>query len=348
MPIASEVTPAEGSFLSHANYLRAFALLSGFRLLGSSQRAVIERLSQSTQQIDSYVQAKRMKRVDLKTLKRVLANAWGTEILLSLSRRYAKDDELIRVTNTWGVVQLYYCIYHATQALALVRGLLRPESHPKTRKLFASFWVNQSKNLPPWTFGMNHLGYKNVPSAVKIDEALHPWTSCTLDSCWSIAAKAIRSTREDAMRTAAKKKRTDLHRARMKQWTELQEQRVAAGKKPLKEKKIPTPLLTAAQKRSIKKAVGTYSFMDYLWRLRIKANYEDATMFTEGPQHEGPSSVVLRDVSRLAAASLLVHELHIARFVGDATFSKLVDDWIDRNLPREAAFGVAARRHLLP
>ena len=50
------------------------------------------------------------------------------------------EDELIRVSNNWSVVQSYYIIYHSTQALAGARCFPRPTSHIKTQKIFSNLW----------------------------------------------------------------------------------------------------------------------------------------------------------------------------------------------------------------
>jgi hypothetical protein len=72
--------------------------------------------------------------------------------------------------------------------------------------------------------------------------------------------------------------------------------------------------------------------MDYLYRLRVKSNYEDRTMFTDRPQDESESSAVHGNLVRLAASVMLLHELHIRRLVGRARMTTLVDAWLSRNM----------------
>jgi hypothetical protein len=50
---------------------------------------------------------------------------------------------------------------------------------------------------------------------------------------------------------------------------------------------------------------------------------EDAEMFTEGPHNTASSGQVNRDIVRLAAASLLMAELHIARLIGGPAFATI-------------------------
>ncbi len=87
--------------------------------------------------------------IDEDQVRRSLANAWGTELLLALSSRYATDDEFVRLANNWAVIQAYYVVYHATQALAVAKGFPRPDSHPKTQNQYLSFWVPRPLDLTP-------------------------------------------------------------------------------------------------------------------------------------------------------------------------------------------------------
>jgi len=62
--------------------------------------------------------------------------------------------------------------------------------------------------------------------------------------------------------------------------------------------------------------VRSYTILDYLYRLRIKANYQDAGMFIDGPEDESASRRVHRDLVTIASCTLLVHECHIGGIVG--------------------------------
>lgn len=106
------VTKEEGAFLTHANYLRAIASEAGLTLVSTEKKAlasVAKRVSKSPSISDSASGS-----TDHDQVKRSLANAWGTELLLALSGRHAVDDEIVRLANNWAVVQAYYVVYHAT------------------------------------------------------------------------------------------------------------------------------------------------------------------------------------------------------------------------------------------
>lgn len=71
-------------------------------------------------------------KVDHAQVQRSLRNAWSTEILLAMPGQWTTEDEFIRLANSWGVIQTYYVVYHATQA---ARGATRPQPEGRSRPL---------------------------------------------------------------------------------------------------------------------------------------------------------------------------------------------------------------------
>ncbi|MFK0288824.1 hypothetical protein ACIQVL_51415 [Streptomyces sp. NPDC090499] len=84
---------------------------------------------------------------------------------------------------------------------------------------------------------------------------------------------------------------------------------------------------------------------DYLYRLRIKANYEDVTVFSSGPTTDHEAAQVGADLVALASATLLVHELRTAAFIGSAELVKAMDAVLPQNAA-DSASGMAQRREL--
>nr|MBA3298090.1 hypothetical protein [Acidobacteriota bacterium] len=78
----------------------------------------------------------------------------------------------------------------------------------------------------------------------------------------------------------------------------------------------------------VRRRVRPHTAIDYLFRLRVKSNYEDSTMFTDGPTDENASLAVHRDLVRLASSVMLLHELHVTRLLGRAGKRRIVDGWI--------------------
>jgi hypothetical protein len=90
-----------------------------------------------------------------------------------------------------------------------------------------------------------------------------------------------------------------------------------------------------------------FTLLDYLYRLRVKANYEDATVFIDGPENDRVSAQVARDLELLAGATLLVHELRVGQQIGREQMLALVDGWLTGPGRRGGTVALAARRELL-
>lgn len=344
---ATDEADAVEAFRSHRQYIRAFAMLAGFRTPhgGSAyERKVLHSIAEATRASQKPAAQAR----DVSAIRSSLANAWSTELLLGLTSQLSAEDEFIRITNIWTAIQTYYVAYHATQALCIAKGMARPDSHPKTQKQFISLWVNRSRQIPPWTIGIGSDGeFKNIPSGIAIDPVIHPWSNCNDETCWSLAAKALRTTREAAISKALKNERLTKVSSRRKAWEEDEQQRLAKGKSPRKKPRFPSRAnLTVQERQEVENRIRVYSLVDYLYRLRIKSNYEDATMFLDGPEDDISSRQVHDDLRLLASSVLLIHEIEICRVVGRATMQQWIDEWLS-GVPMQVESGLPLRKELI-
>lgn len=339
-----------GTFRTHANYLRAFATLAGFTLMVSPRRARA-RLAE----LALGFPVPDVKPGEAALVFDCLRRAWGTELLLNVGRRYATEEELMGLANSWGVVQAYYAAYGAVQALIVAEGRNRPASHPATQKQVATLWCHRGAALPLWSFSVgspsdsqaNADGCVNGPDRL-LDPSVHAWSASTPTTCWDLVAMALRSTRQHAVDEQLKRRRREKVAQRRKEWNSKQQERTAGGKAPLLEPVWPQKAtLTATEKKEISEAVRPHTMLDYLYRLRIKANYEDARMFTDGPEQPGESAAVARDLVALTSATLLVHEVRTAKLIGKAAMMKEVERWLGHNSPPGPDVGLAVRLDVL-
>lgn len=310
-----------GSFTTHANYLRAIASQSEL-VSGSTQSSALARL---VPQAVANVQGGKASSPDLAQTRRSLANAWATETVLRFAFRVANEEELVRISNHWGVVQLYYVAYHLTQSLAAAKGFPRPTTHPKTQNLYRDFWCSGSTSILPWSLASDVSGFLNLPSGTVINDQLHPWTACTPQTQLDLAGKAIRTTRDDLLREARSSERDRLQKQRRAAWV------AAHPGKPVPH--IPRPRLTTADTSKLEKRVGMRGLIDYLYRLRIKTNYEDPMTFTEGPSNSGESEIVLRDLVYIASATAMVNEVRLMSLIGRSRVLGWMKTWSGRNMP---------------
>lgn len=334
-----------GSFKTHANYLRSFAFLVDQNAWNGNLDvdALAERISAS-----GILPAANPRDIDLEQVRRSIHNAWGTELLLSLGASIIRENELVALSNNWAVVQAYYVCYHSVQAYTVTKKFPRPDSHPKTQNQFFSLWVQRPLDISPWSLGAGEAKYSNFPAGVVIDNDLHPWTGCNDSTCWDLAAKALRTTREDSVADAFEHKREAKRRARRQEWFREQRERQEARKKPRRGNPPNTrPVLTPGEKAEVRRGVRAATIMDYLYRLRIKTNYVDANMFTDGPEYPADSVQVKNDVTVITAGTLLLHELAIGSQLGFDVFLPWARDWTTRNLPGGATNGLAGRLQTL-
>lgn len=270
--------------------------------------------------------------LDVEAVKGSLANAWGSELMLGIGSPLQFEDGMIRLLNNWGVIQAYYSAYHAFQALLLAQRRPRPESHPSTQRQFSAQWCDTKLDLPPWSSGFGDSGFVNdgmAPTAV--NPKIQVWTGCEPLTCWSLVAVALRTTRAERVKDATSSLREEKRKAEKKAWRAKYDEKVAKGKSPKMKTDFSLPRLTSAEKAAVSKGVRPFTVLDFLYRLRIKTNYVDAQMFTEGPETPIESLLVRANLIALTASTLLVHELHVGALVGKATLMDWIDTWAAQN-----------------
>lgn len=320
--VENEAKPA---FRTHLNYLQAFNRLLDQRP-GFDNETLLDHLYQRIK-ASGLCEADRRKDIDENALKKTLSHAWGIERLLYANQEAASDDIVLRLANNWACIQAYYVFYHATQALLVAKGHKRPDTHAKTQSSFINLWSDRGVDLAPWTFVRHPERTPITPTGVHADETIHNLYHCDELTAWSLCYKALKTTREDARDEAWSKKRKDKQREKRDAWLEDEKARLALGRKARKQPEFPLPILTPKEKSAVDANLRPYSVMDYLYRLRIKANYEDADMFVEGPTSDTDSLKVYNCLCDLASATLFLSELSIIRIWGRDHFLRYHKAW---------------------
>lgn len=317
-------TDRTSSFRTHSAYVRALADLCGYTPFRRDP-VVISELAARVRGAPSYQSTSVRTTFDREQVRRSLHAAWGSELLLSVTGAYA-PEQLRGVSNTWVAIQAYYACYHAVQALIVSQGQPRPASHPATQRLFIATWVTPPRDLSPWSLGAIDQGYANLPPHHVVDEGVHQWVASA--SSIDLACKAFRTTRDEALTIAKRKERQKKHAATRKAWQEDEANRQAKGRKPRKQPQFAMPRLTPAEHAAVEGRTRAYGLLDYLYRLRIRAQYEDSTFFTEGPESPSDSQLLYMRLGGIVRSTLLLHELFIERTIGRAAFEGIVDEWI--------------------
>jgi hypothetical protein len=339
------------AFRTHSNYLLAFCTLvdtnyTACRPFPPRQTEVLQGVSAAIRASRTFTGLKLPScSIDASSIRRALRNAWGTELLLASTGRFA-DDDLIGVANNWAVVQAYYACYHAAQALTLARGQVGPMTHAKLQQHYASFWVTRRVDLPPWSLGWQSGACRNLPSG-RFVQPIHPWKGCDEDTCWNLVAQALRTTREELLRERMTPERERRQTANRKNWHQEEERRLSRGQRPRKKPRLPLPRLSASDKYRLDSGLRPTTIVDYLYRLRIRSNYEDPTMFTDGPEDPSDSRRVHRDLCNITGATLLAHELHVGKLIGRSHMESLLDEWLGGSAASGSEVGLRVRRDLI-
>jgi len=331
------------SFKTHSNYIRAFDLLTHDP--ASSGEPNLYRYLRRRIAGPNILPTASIAGIDLERVQIILHSAWGTEALLSMTRRIIEEEELLRLSNNWSSIQVYYIFYYCTQALHLAKGHpQRPEKHQITQKIFNDYWASRSIVLPPWTLAYGADGAINMPPGIVPDPSVHPWVACAGSNVWNLAIKALMTTRREILEVRYRERRETKRKEYLKVWQDNERSRLVLGKRARKSPRAALPKLTDAEKREINRRLRSYNIMDYFYRLRIKTNYTDSNMFSDGPEDNLSSRNIREAFCRITSATLFLHEHAICNLVGRQVFRGWIDEWICHNLPRHGAYGLASRR----
>jgi hypothetical protein len=338
------------SFRTHAHYLRALTQLAGYELFPTKDNAATEKLG--LQVAAAFPAAIPPRTADIAELSKSLNRAWVAELVLAVSVSMFDEDELIRASNAWGSVQTYYVGYSATQALIIAEGRDRPADHARTQREVLALWVTRAKSVAPFSFAAaagsrsNPSAYKNGPGR-PIDRQMSSLSNVGRSNAWDIAATALRTTRNDAVNKKLVTLRETKARDQKKDWESEENARLAAGKRARKVPNFPKAgKLAPAESSAAEAKVREYTWLDYLYRLRVKANYEEAGMFIDGPDTEHVSGIVALDMVRMAKAIMIAHEVRIGQLLGNAVVMDLATDWASKH-SHVGAVGICSRLEML-
>jgi hypothetical protein len=342
------------SFRTHASYLRAFRELA----LGENQHEPAEALKRLAQRTLTAIPdcTPNQKNNNLEIFS-CLRRGWGTEHILRTTHFLVEDSEIIRLANSWAAVQAYYVFYSALQALIIAEGKERPKQHESTQKQCIDMWVTRSFKLEPWTFAkaapektsFNAQGFHGAPNRqLSLKGEPHTWSAWQGEQRWDIAARALASTRDLKYKEGLDKERERKARERKKKWKEDQAKREkVVQKRKIEPKWSKKPNLTINERTVIDKNLRPISLMDYLYRLRIKANYTDADMYANGPDDDEAARAFGSNLTLLSSATLLVHELRISKLIGHQIVLEEIDAWLKRNVVNENGGGLITRRNII-
>lgn len=355
MAKSSTASDPQGSFRTYLRYLEAFSTIWATRYSAGVESTTLlhilagirNHLVQTGLYQKAATRASVGSSVNLPLLSSALKNAWGTELLLCITPGLSDDEEYRKLANNWASVQAYYSCYHIAQALTLSQGNPPPDTHAKLQRVFTRFW-QAPMNLVPLSMGWKNGQCYGLPQDIETHEVKPwlPWSTVTADSCWSYAALVLKTTREEVLTERREEERQQGRRKRQRERNEKEQARVDDGKTPLKHLTMSTPNLSQEEKNAIDERMRSTTLLDVLYRLRKRSNYEDPTMFIDGPESPEETVRVHQCLREIVAATCMAHEVFIREYAGAAWFDGEVSGWIQGSGSISQA-GLATRQALL-
>ncbi len=293
------------TFRTHANYISAIRyVLSGGNLLNSksSLELIASRVRDS-----GVLKSTKIYKADVAQVHHSLNNAWGVQALFKMGDMFIKEDDLVRLSNNWSIVQTYYILYYTTQALVISEGYSKPLTHPQVHRTYYLYWSKQPWLLSPWSISHDEDGFHNLPPGIFVDDSVHPWKRVEELTALSLFCKALRTTREELIKDGLTRRK----------------QRIAKKE----DKLLSRVRLTKNQKRETDVRIRPTMLINYLYRLKRKTNYEQSSMLAIGPENMYQLNEFRENLGFLIEANLLITEMITKNAVGVDTYYSWCKEW---------------------
>ncbi len=290
-------------FKTHSNYISAIRYIASGGILDNTEYAL--NLLASKVYDSGCLNFEIKKEIDKKEIHHTLNNAWGIEALFKTENVLINEDDLIRLSNNWCIVQTYCVLFYSTQALSITEGYTKPTTHPLIHRNYYLLWTKMPWLISPWCITYNENGFLNLQPDIEIDDHIHSWRKVDGETALSLYCKALRTTRDEFIEEALSKRR----------------QRRAD------EKGTSTIKLTDKQKRETNVRVRPTSLITYLFRLKRRTSYEQSSALALGPENDYQSKELRDNLSFIIESTLLVSEFIISKIVGEDLYYSWCKEW---------------------
>jgi hypothetical protein len=309
-----------GPFTAYRNYVEDMAGSIGGRYglaetLIDGVYSAVERLPRVGQ-----IQRRRLALEEEQALHDTLRRAWARQ--RSMQREVLNDDFFDEEANALLPMQGYYVVYHAARAYAVASGQQVPRDHAAALKLLSKEAMRGVFPYP-WSVcctGCPQLQTETFTGIGTVDQ-VHVWSLPDPDTSDDRLAMFLRTTRQKEL-----DRRFAEARARAKP---------ARGRTRVN--------LSRTEKLRLATAMPPTTVFDTLWRLRKKANYEDADAFVLGAMTEGDARRFAEALIILTNASLAALEGVMAAYVGPTALAEAAESYLRKSSGSSAAVQVAHR-----
>jgi hypothetical protein len=145
-------------------------------------------------------------------------------------------------------------------------------------------------------------------------------------------------------RDALDRARQNRARQKKKEWREEEDRRLKTGKRRRNEPQFSNrPRLSPTEKEQATSSLRPATLVDFLFRLRIGSQYDDAGVFSEGPVDSTQAWMFIRNLRIVTSAVLTASEFVVRSFGGPNLFDPIVADWLGRQQMTPGQGTLAAR-----
>lgn len=243
-------------------------------------------------------------------IHKFLNNSWNSERLLNSPNELNYGDYFIKYANHWSPVQAYYSIFLCFQALFISLGSKPILEHRSFLDKVSSLI---SKNRLPFIYPWNLLCkgcccQKQETYNFQVDRAeiseFSPLSNPAFCDEMVLMGKVLKTTRL---------KLEDYYEARWKRDGKIQTKKGKPKKAYGKEDKI-----------KVSATIANTSLLDFLYRLRIRSNYEDADIFFLGDRNDVSIKNYFNSLTTITNQTLFFVETLIRKTIGDKAFLEAV------------------------
>ena len=236
------------------------------------------------------------KRYDRDWVARFLKNAWNTEFVLNFN--LVDDPEIARINNQWLPIQTYYSVYSGGEAVAYLLDGNKAGSHRACLRKLNNFLVNLG--VMPW-----NLMYTG-PIGKKSNEHKPKNFPSSIIVPSNLARRGITPI-----------------------------QMVCKCLKAEHKKRVHDEFQKKKGNFKYRFNPGYTSLLNFLYRLRIKSNYEDIDVFLI----QAPDYLIMefgKNMAFLGYKTLILCEIITMKKIGKSDFISIVDEYLKLN-PKASA-----------
>lgn len=227
-------------------------------------------------------------------IEKALNKSWG-----HLHRGWLEledPDEFDAEINALLPTQAYYAIYHAIRAFALASNQDLKPDHRSALNLIAK--AIKEQNLLPYPWSAACVGCPNVDAPTWVGfptepQRVHSLSRPDPDTSGDRLAMFLRTTREHELE---------------RRYDDERHKNVSHGRSRRN--------ITKSNKRSIADRLAPTTIFDTFWRLRKKADYEDAEVFVLGAMGDADARRFAESLHIVTDATVAALEVAVAAYVG--------------------------------